>query len=98
MSKLLILILLILVLAAIIALRYRRQIQTALYIWRMFRKMRQMDKPPEKQIEKEENAKDFQLIRCAKCGTWIPQKKCSESALKDVLLLRFIKFVDWVGF
>jgi hypothetical protein len=74
MSKLLILILLILVLAAIIALRYRRQIQTALYIWRMFRKMRQMDKPPEKQLEKKENAKDLQLIRCAKCGTWIPQK------------------------
>ncbi|MBA3633139.1 MAG: hypothetical protein H0W58_10090 [Acidobacteria bacterium] len=74
MSKLLILILLILVLAAIIAWRYRRQIQTALYLWRMFRKMRQMDKPPEKRIEKQENAKDLQLIRCAKCGTWIPQK------------------------
>ncbi|MGI8639505.1 MAG: hypothetical protein ACR2MG_06070 [Pyrinomonadaceae bacterium] len=74
MTKLLILLILLLVVASMIALRYRRQIQTALYVWRMFRKMRQMDKPQEKQIEKKENAKDVQLIRCAKCGTWIPQK------------------------
>jgi len=61
-------------LIAIIAMRYRRQLQTALYVWRMFKKMRQMNKTEERQIEKKETANDVQLIRCAKCGTWIPQK------------------------
>jgi ribosomal protein S26 len=56
------------------ALRYRRQLQTALYVWRMFKKMRRMNDTKEKQIEKKETTGDVQLIRCAKCGTWIPQK------------------------
>jgi hypothetical protein len=71
--KWLILVILFFLLAVIIAFRYRRQIQTALYVWKMFRKMRQANKSEEKQIE-QPNAKDVPLIRCAKCGTWIPQK------------------------
>ncbi len=73
--KWLILLALILVLAMIIASRYRRQIQMAIYVLRMFRKMRQMGKADEKQIETKESAKDVALVRCAKCGTWIPQNK-----------------------
>ncbi len=61
-------------LTTIMALRYRRQLQTALYVWRMFKKMRRMNDTKEKQIEKKETTGDVQLIRCAKCGTWIPQK------------------------
>jgi hypothetical protein len=72
--KWLILLLLLGIVSVIIATRYRRQIQTAIYLWRMFRKMRQAGKPQERQIEKKEAANDVQLIRCAKCGTWIPQK------------------------
>jgi Sec-independent protein translocase protein TatA len=81
---------------AIIAVRYRRQIQTAIYVWKMFRKMRQPEKTAEKQIEKKENSGDVSLVKCAKCGTWIPQKNafnlrskifycsanCMESAVK----------------
>ncbi|CAN5169155.1 hypothetical protein BH20ACI1_BH20ACI1_19570 [soil metagenome] len=74
MTKLLFIFLLLLVVGGIIALRYRRQIQSAIYIWQMFKKMRQVNKPQEKQIEKTEDAKDVQLVRCAKCGTWTPQK------------------------
>ncbi len=81
---------------AVIALRYRRQIQTAIYVWKMFQKMRQAGKPAEKQIEKQEKTGEASLVKCAKCGTWIPQKKafnlrsrafycsanCMESAVK----------------
>ncbi len=74
MTKLLFIFLLLVVVGGIIALRYRRQIQSAIYIWQMFKKMRQVNKPQEKQIEKTENTKDVQLVRCAKCGTWTPQK------------------------
>lgn len=76
--KWLILLVLFAVLAVVILTRYRRQIQTVVYVWRMFRKMRQSGKSGEKQIEKKVSANENALIRCAKCGMWIPQ----ESALK----------------
>jgi len=59
--------------------RYRRQIQTGIYLWRMFRKMRQTGKTVgsstagEKRINESGNAKNVPLVRCAKCGKWIPQ-------------------------
>jgi len=71
--KWLIILVLFILLTAIVAVRYRRQIQTALYVWKMFRKMRQMNKTDEKQIE-QPKTKDVPLIRCAKCGTWTEQK------------------------
>jgi len=73
--KWLILLLLIGIVGVWIAIRYRRQLQTAIYLFRMFRKMRQMGNSNEKKIEGKENSKDAQLVRCAKCGTWIPQTK-----------------------
>ena len=79
MTKILIVLLLLLVLLGLVALHYRKQIQMALYVFRMFRKMRQMslaDQPAEKQIEKTETAaRDVQLVKCSRCGTWIPQTK-----------------------
>ena len=60
---------------ALVAYRYRAQIKMAIYVWRMFRKMRQASKTDEKQIEKKGDSKDVALVRCAKCGTWIPQVK-----------------------
>ena len=73
--KWLILLGLIIILIVIIASRYRQQIKMAIYVWRMFRKMRQAGKAEEKQIEKQDNLKDIGLVSCAKCGTWIPQNK-----------------------
>lgn len=86
------------VLAMFIAVRFRRQIQMGLYVFKMFRQMRQMSKPeqPEKQLKKTAGEADVQLVRCAKCGSWIPQNtalklskntfycssKCMESAVR----------------
>ncbi len=73
--KWLILLFLFLALAALIVVRYRRQIQTGLYVWRMFRKMRQVGKTESRQVETKNTEQDVQLVRCAKCGTWIPKSK-----------------------
>jgi hypothetical protein len=88
---------LLMILAMFIVARYRRHIQTGIYMLKMLRKMRQMNKPekPEKQIENATAASDIELVRCAKCGSWIPQNtamklsrgyycssKCLESAVK----------------
>ena len=66
---------LLLIVGIIVVSRYRRQIQMAIYVWRMFRRMRQMGKTDEKQIQTDENTKESPLIRCGKCGTWIPKNK-----------------------
>jgi hypothetical protein len=65
---------LILLLFAIIALRYRQQIQTGLQIWRMFRQFKQASKPQEKKIEKRAADKGEPLVRCARCSKWISRK------------------------
>ncbi|HXH69718.1 MAG TPA: hypothetical protein VNI60_05150 [Pyrinomonadaceae bacterium] len=84
------------ILGMIIVVRYRRQIQTGIYVWQTFRKMRQANKPAKSQIEKQKNIGDVALVKCAKCGTWMPQTNafnprsrayycsaiCMESAVK----------------
>ena len=77
MTKFLVILFLLIVVLGMVALRFRKQIQMALYVFRMFRTMRKMNKsePQEKQIEKTETAPDIQLVKCARCGTWIPQTK-----------------------
>jgi hypothetical protein len=64
-------------LVAMIAVRYRRQIQMGLYVFRMFRKMRQMNKTAttEKQVTPAARSNDIPLGRCAKCGSWKPQSE-----------------------
>lgn len=73
--KWLILLFLVAAIFVIVAVRYRQQIKMAIYVWRMFRKMRQGSKAEEKQIKNTENAVDAALVRCAKCGTWTPRNK-----------------------
>ena len=76
MMKFLFILLILMLVLGLFALRYRKQIQMGLYVLRMFRKMRQMSKGgEEKQIEKTENASDVQLVKCARCGKWVPQTK-----------------------
>jgi len=86
------------ILVIFIVARYRRHIQMGIYMFKMFRKMRQMSKPEtsEKQIENTAHSSDVQLVRCTKCGSWIPQNtalklskntfycssKCLETAVK----------------
>lgn len=73
--KWLILLLLLLVLIAFVAFRYRVQLQTAWQMYRMFKKFRQAGKPSaaEKQIKQKSADKSVPLIRCERCGNWIPQ-------------------------
>lgn len=74
--KWLIILLLIVAAFVLVAVRYRRQIQTGIYLWRMFRKMRGgMKNSSEKQVQSSVNANDAQLVRCARCGTWTPQSE-----------------------
>ena len=71
--KWLILLGLLLILLLIIALRYWRQIQTALHLWRMFRQFKKASKPTETKIESRESDKNAPLVRCAKCGKWVTE-------------------------
>lgn len=73
--KWLILLGLLFVLCTFVAVRYRPQIQTAIQIWKLFRKMRQAHAKPEKQITRQENSSNVSLVKCSKCGTWIPLRK-----------------------
>ena len=83
--KLLIVLVILLIVFALIAFRYRKQIQTALYMWRMFKQMRQMSqKTPEKRIEPKNNAQDTPLVRCASCGNWTAEKNVLKLAAKSV--------------
>ncbi|MBS1794027.1 MAG: hypothetical protein JSS81_09245 [Acidobacteria bacterium] len=78
--------------------RYRRQIETAVYVFRMFRKMRQMIRAEtnEKQIETKTNAGDVELVRCLKCGSWTPRSNalklggnsyyCSSNCLEQAVV------------
>lgn len=73
--KWLILLALVLILAMFVAVRYRRQIQTALQLWKMFRQFKKAAAPPEKKIESRGVDKNAPLVRCAKCGKWIAQSE-----------------------
>jgi len=71
--KFLIILVLLLIVLAFIAMRYRKQIQTAIYMWRMFSKMRQLSKPSGKQIESQPIAANAALVRCNGCGDWVEE-------------------------
>ncbi len=82
--KWLILLTLILMLAGIVALRYRRQIQTGRQLWRMFRQFRKASKPIEKNVDKPAIDKNTVLVRCARCGKWIPQNEALNLRSKTI--------------
>ena len=75
--KWLVLLLLLLILVAFVAFRYRRQLQTGWQMYLMFKKLRQATKPSsaqsEKQIKQKSADKGAPLIRCERCGGWVPQ-------------------------
>jgi formylmethanofuran dehydrogenase subunit E len=71
--KWLVLLALLILAFALIALRFRVQIQAALQLWRMFKQIKQANQPIEKQMPKREKIANEALVRCANCGKWIPQ-------------------------
>lgn len=96
MIKLLFVFTLILILAAAVAVRYRRHVQSAIFIWQTFQKMRRLNETPEKRLEKTENLNEVPLVRCAKCGVWIPRNNalnlrsqifyCSTNCLENAVV------------
>ncbi len=72
--KWLIILVLIAVLIAMIVYRYRKHIQTALFMWRTYRNFQQQAKPRQKQVPRKDTSKDSELIRCPKCNKWTSQE------------------------
>ena len=72
MMKFLLILLILLVLLALIATRYRKQIIMGIEVWKAFKKMREGSRPPEKQVAQPRD-RNAPLVKCIKCGTWIPQ-------------------------
>ncbi len=72
--KWLIILVLIAVLIAMIVYRYRKHIQTALFMWRTYRNFQQQAKPKQKQVPRKDTSKDSELIRCPKCNKWTSQE------------------------
>ncbi len=84
MIKLLVIAFLLIVLLGLVLLRFRKQIQTALYVFRMFRQMRKVNQPRrENVLEKEQKAGGGKLVRCARCGTWIPETSAMKLGAKN---------------
>lgn len=82
--KWLVILVLFLLLALYVAYRYRRQIQAMVQIWRMFRQFKEQTRPPAKQVKKEANLKEVPLVRCSRCGTWVPQTNALQLRSKTV--------------
>lgn len=55
-----------------ISVRFKRQIIEMIQVWKVFK---QVNNPSEKQIKKESENGDIALVKCAKCGNWIPQNE-----------------------
>lgn len=73
--KWIILLILLLILVAFVAVRYRRQLQTARQMYLLYKRMRQAGNQPEKQINQKASDKSTPLVRCERCATWIPQSE-----------------------
>ena len=69
--KFLVILFILLMVFVLLALRYRRQIQTGFQVWRMFRQVRQSSKQPVNTATKAKIEKSESLVRCARCGKWI---------------------------
>ena len=67
--KWLILFILLIFLLMIISVRFKRQITAMIEIWKIFK---QFENPPEKQLKKNDERGDIALVKCARCGNWIP--------------------------
>ncbi len=77
MKELFVILAVIAILLLLTAFRYRRQIQAAIQVWRMFRKMREVGKQNEagQQIPDRSNSGDVELVMCARCNAWRPRSE-----------------------
>ena len=62
----------VLILFTLTAVRYRRQINTAVGFWKMLKAARQQ-MPQSTVRERQVEAADVPLVNCAKCSRWVPE-------------------------
>lgn len=64
----------IVVIFVLTAVRYRRQINGAIRVWRMFKALRQQTgKDVRKNLNRGQQTRPLSLVNCAGCGSWIPE-------------------------
>jgi hypothetical protein len=72
---------LVIVVTTFLAVRFRRQIQMALQIWKMFRSLRQgtfgsqIEQDKSNSRLKDESPRSSALVRCSSCSKWIPENE-----------------------
>jgi hypothetical protein len=100
MKELIVILIVAVVLLLITAYRYRRQIQTAIGVWRMFNTMRKAGKAQanEKSIGDPPPSGDVELVRCARCSAWKPRNEalkfsrgtfyCSSNCVNEAMNVR----------
>ena len=74
MKEALFILLVVSVLAALTAVRYRKQIAGIIGVARMFKDARANLTTHTQQVQSQ-NEKSIPLVNCSKCGVWIPQNK-----------------------
>lgn len=77
MKELFVILLVIFVLLALTAIKYRRQIVSAIEIFRSMKEFRDQltqQRTPQA-AEKPKSVDAGKLVNCAKCGTWVPEQR-----------------------
>ena len=83
MKEALFILLIVCVLAALTAVRYRKQIAGMIGFAKMLKEARQSLGQRPSSVPAE-NAKSIPLVNCSKCGVWVPQNKARK--VGDVFL------------
>jgi len=91
------LLLLIVILAFIgyLVYRYRKYLQTALFMYRTVRQMKRQSTGQQKQVPPRDTSKDSELVRCPRCGKWASKMDsvklksdffCSHSCMEESIM------------
>ena len=71
--KWLILLFLVFLLVVFVSNRYRKQINSVIRFWKAIQNESPLTQQTKEISEEKTEMKDFNLVKCASCGTWMPQ-------------------------
>ena len=71
--KWIVLVFLFFIILSVIALRYRRQINFLILLWKQFQTLRSPKTTVNREIADNRRDSDTMLARCARCGNWVTQ-------------------------
>lgn len=95
--KWLLILFLILALIGYLVYRYRKYVQTALFMYRTMRTMKKQAGAQQKQVPPRDTSKDSELVRCPKCGKWASKIDavklksdfyCSHSCMEESIMAK----------